>query len=216
MRAMILAAGRGERMRPLTDTVPKPLLIVQGKPLLVHHLIALEKAGVTQVVINHAWLGEKIEALIGDGAAYGLKVSYSSEPAGGLETAGGIFQALPLLGSAPFIVVNGDIWCDYPFATLPLQIQGLAHLVMVDNPTQHPKGDFSINNGLLSIASDNALTYSGIALFHPEFFKKSQPGRYPLAPLLRQQIAKGRVSGEYYPGVWCDVGTPERLNELNL
>ncbi|VAW85659.1 Nucleotidyl transferase possibly involved in threonylcarbamoyladenosine formation [hydrothermal vent metagenome] len=215
MRAMILAAGRGERMRPLTDTTPKPLLMVQGKPLLIHHLIALEKAGVTQVVINHAWFGEKIEALVGDGAAYGLQVSYSPEPAGGLETAGGIFQALPLLGNAPFIVVNGDVWCDYPFAALPSQIQGVAHLVMVDNPAQHPEGDFSLNNGLLSNASDNALTYSGIAVFHPDFFAKCQPGRYPLAPLLRQQIVKGRVSGEYYPGVWCDVGTPERLDELN-
>lgn len=215
MRAMILAAGRGERMRPLTDITPKPLLTVQGKPLLVHHLIALEKAGITQVVINHAWLGEKIEALVGDGVAYGLQVSYSPEPAGGLETAGGIFQALPLLGDAPFIVVNGDVWCDYPFAALPSQIQGVAHLVMVDNPAQHPEGDFSINNGLLSNASDNALTYSGIAVFHPDFFAKCQPGRYPLAPLLRQQMAKGQVSGEYYHGVWCDVGTPERLEELN-
>ncbi len=215
MRAMILAAGRGERMRPLTDTTPKPLLMVQGKPLLVHHLIALEKAGVSQVVINHAWLGEKIEALVGDGTAYGLRVSYSPEPAGGLETAGGIFQALPLLGDAPFIVVNGDVWCDYPFAALPAQIQGVAHLVMVDNPAQHPDGDFSLNNGLLSSASDNALTYSGIALFHPDFFAKCQPGRYPLAPLLRQQMVKGRVSGEYYSGAWCDVGTPKRLEELN-
>ncbi len=216
MRAMILAAGRGERMRPLTDATPKPLLKVQEKPLLVHHLIALKHAGVSQVVINHAWLGEQIEALIGDGAEYGLQVKYSPEPAGGLETAGGIFHALPLLGGEPFIVVNGDIWCDYPFKALPSQLQGVAHLVMVDNPPQHPEGDFSLHQQQLALSSDNALTYSGIAVFHPDFFAKCQAGRYPLAPLLREQIAQQKVSGEYYPGSWCDVGTPERLCKLNL
>ncbi len=216
MRAMILAAGRGERMRPLTYSTPKPLLKVQKKPLLIHHLIALKEAGVSQVVINHAWLGEQIEALIGDGAKYGLQVRYSAEPAGGLETAGGIFHALPLLGSEPFIVVNGDIWCDYPFKKLPSQLEGVAHLVMVDNPAQHSKGDFSLNKRQLSLSPHHALTYSGIAVFHPDFFAKCQAGRYPLAPLLKEQIVKKRVSGEYYPGTWCDVGTPERLHQLNL
>ncbi len=216
MRAMILAAGRGERMRPLTDRTPKPLLKVQEKPLLVHHLMALKRAGVSQVVINHAWLGEQIEALIGDGTEHGLQVTYSPEPAGGLETAGGIFRALPLLGSEPFIVVNGDIWCDYPFKELPPQLEGVAHLIMVDNPIQHPKGDFSLNERQLSLSANNALTYSGIAVLHPDFFAKCQAGRYPLAPLLREQIVKKRVSGEYYPGAWCDVGTPERLHQLNL
>jgi len=215
MRAMILAAGRGERMRPLTDHVPKPLLTVKGRPLLAYHLAALGQAGIEEVVINYAWLGEKIEQTIGDGSQYGLRVRYSPEIPGGLETGGGIYQALPLLGDAPFIVVNGDIWCDYSFLTLPVEPKGLAHLVMVDNPNHHQCGDFVLQDGRLSLNGGRTLTYSGIAVFRPAFFAGCSDGRFPLAPMLRQQIADGEVSGEYYSGEWCDVGTPERLAGLN-
>ncbi len=216
MRAMILAAGRGERMRPLTDKLPKPLLSVQGRSLLEYHLIALAKAGVEQVVINHAWLGGKIEAAIGDGKQYGLRVYYSAEPSGGLETGGGILKALPLLGDVPFIVVNGDVWCDYPFSRLPKQLTGLVHLVMVNNPSHNVEGDFFLNDGQIVQQGDMTLTYSGIAVFHPHFFVNCEPGKFPLAPLFRRCIASGEMSGEYYEGEWCDVGTPERLKKLNL
>lgn len=215
MRAMILAAGRGERMRPLTDQTPKPLLMVKDRPLLAYHLMALAQAGIHEVVINHAWLGEQIEHAIGDGHQYGVQVSYSPEIPGGLETGGGIFQALPLLGDEPFVVVNGDIWCNYPFGSLPAEPNGLAHLVMVDNPVHHPKGDFVLDDGRLLLKGERTLTYSGVAVFRKEFFAECKPGRFPLAPLLRQHISHGQVSGEYYSEVWCDVGTPERLAGLN-
>lgn len=215
MRAMILAAGRGERMRPLTDSTPKPLLEVAGKPLIVHHLLALAEAGVTQVVINHAWLGKKIEMALGDGKKFGIQITYSPEPEGGLETAGGIIQALPLLGEQPFWVINGDIWCDYPLSQLPSQLEGLAHLVMVDNPEHHPKGDFALEGGKLDLVGQPLLTYSGIAVFSPEFFSGYMPGRLALAPLLRQRIESQQVSGERHYGSWCDVGTPQRLEQLN-
>ena len=215
MRAMILAAGRGERMRPLTDQTPKPLLEVAGSALIIHHLLKLAELGVERVVINHAWLGAKIEEALGNGSNFGLEICYSVEPEGGLETAGGIIQALPLLGDQPFLVINGDVWCDYPFSRLSSQFKGLAHLVMVDNPAHHPQGDFNLSEGELGMEGELLLTYSGIAVFKPEFFLGCEPGHLALAPLLRQRIALKQVSGEYYSGRWCDVGTPQRLEQLN-
>ncbi len=215
MKAMILAAGRGERMRPLTDDTPKPLLLIGSKPLIVWHLERLAIAGIKEVVINHAYLGEKIVNALGDGSAWGMKIQYSQEE-NALETAGGIANALPFLGDAPFLVVNGDIFTEINFATLRLQPPNLAHLVMVDNPTQHPDGDFSILSGSLSNEGHTKLTFSGIGVYHPSLFaniKRGQPAK--LAPLLREAMAKGLVGGEYYEGVWHDIGTPERLAVLN-
>lgn len=211
---MILAAGRGERMRPLTDRVPKPLLPVAGRPLIVHHLLALAAAGITDIVINHAHLGDRIEQQLGDGRAYGVALRYSAEPDGALETGGGILQALPLLGSAPFVVVNGDVWSDFPYARLPRQPAGLAHLVLVDNPPHHPHGDFSLVAGRVRPRAATTLTYSGIAVLTPALFAGCRPGRFPLAPLLRAASDHDQVGGEYWPGRWVDVGTPERLQAL--
>ncbi|MDF1529029.1 MAG: nucleotidyltransferase family protein [Sedimenticola sp.] len=213
---MILAAGRGERMRPLTDTTPKPLLQVAGKPLIQYHVEALVRAGIKQLVVNHAHLGEQIIDFLGTGERWGVSISYSAEPPGALETGGGIHQALPLLGSAPFWVVNGDVWTDYAFAPYTLSAGTLAHLVMVDNPTQHPAGDFVLNaDGLLSADAGQRFTYSGIGLYRPELFSGCSAGIFPLAPLLREAMARGRVSGEYYAGGWMDIGTPERLAALD-
>ncbi len=215
MRSMILAAGRGERMRPLTDTTPKPLLEAGGQTLIEYHLQALKRAGIEEVVINHAWLGEKIEALLGTGERHGLHIRYSPEAPTALETAGGIIQALPLLGDEPFLVVNGDIWTDYPFERLPDQPEGLAHLVMVDNPPQHPEGDFVLSRGQLRPEGPGPrLTFSGIGVYRPELFAGLAPGVRPLAPLLVEAMAQGQVSGEHYQGQWSDVGTPERLEAL--
>ncbi len=214
MKAMILAAGRGERMRPLTDRLPKPLLPVGGRPLIEYHLSALAGAGIREIVINHAWLGECIEQVLGDGSRWGVRLHYSPEKEG-LETGGGIFNALPLLGGEPFVVVNGDVWCNYPFARLPEQPAGIAHLVLVDNPTHHPKGDFSLREGRVRADGKLRLTYSGIAVLRPELFAGCSPGRFPLAPLLRRAMAAGEVSGEHYRGRWIDVGTPDRLDELD-
>lgn len=218
MHAMILAAGRGQRLRPLTDTTPKPLLEVGDKPLIEHHLERLATAGVEHVVINLAWLGEQIRAHLGDGRRWGLQLHYSVEPGGALETAGGIVQALPLLGDRPFMVVNGDVLTDYPFASLTdLQPPGTAHLVLVDNPEHHPKGDFALPDDSplphcrLPQTGKPALTFSGIALYRPDFFAGLAPGRRPLAPLLREAIARRQVTGEHYRGKWLDVGTRERL-----
>ncbi len=210
MRAMILAAGKGERMRPLTLTTPKPLIPVAGVPLIEYHLRALAQAGVKEVVINHAWLGDKIEAHVGDGARFGVQVVYSKESQP-LETGGGIYKALPLLGDQPFIVVNGDVLTDYDFAALHKPLQGLAHLVLINNPEHHPEGDFSLQQGRVVSAATDTLTYSGIAVLHPELFLDCQAGAFKLAPLLRQAIAQGRVSGEHFNGCWIDVGTQERL-----
>ncbi len=215
MKAMILAAGRGERMRPLTDRIPKPLLPVGGRPLIEYHLVALAEAGFTEVVINHAWLGEQIERALGDGRRWGVAIRYSPEPPGGLETAGGIIHALPLLGPAPFLVVNGDVWCNYPFARLPKEPAGLAHLVLVDNPPHHPQGDFALVGDRVEAEGEQRFTYGGIAVLRPELFAGSPPGRLPLAPLLRKAMSLGRVSGEHFEGDWYDVGTPDRLNEVN-
>jgi MurNAc alpha-1-phosphate uridylyltransferase len=215
MKAMILAAGRGERMRPLTDTVPKPLLCIGGQTLIEHHIQALARAGITELVINHAHLGEKIENALADGSAYGVHISYTREPEGALETGGGIFNALRLLGSEPFLVVNGDIWTDFEFSQLPEQPGGMAHLVMVDNPAHHAQGDFSLSSGLLSQHGPAMLTFSGIGVYRPELFADCTAGSFPLAPLLRQAMDNGQVSGEHYTGSWFDIGTPERLDAIN-
>jgi len=222
---MILAAGRGERMRPLTDTVPKPLLPVGGKPLIVWHLERLAAAGLREVVINHAHLGAQIEAALGDGARWGLAIRYSPEPVGALETAGGITNALLLLGREhPFLVINGDIHCDWDVARAAhaLAAGDLAHLVLVPNPPQHPAGDFCLAAGRVGAdpaaakAKGEACTFSGIGVYRPELFADIVPGQpAKLAPLLRAAMAQDRVSGEYHGGRWTDVGTPARLAELD-
>ncbi|HEY5791532.1 MAG TPA: nucleotidyltransferase family protein [Gammaproteobacteria bacterium] len=215
MRAILLAAGRGERMRPLTDTTPKPLLRVAGRSLAEHHLRALAAAGITEVVVNLAHLGAQSEAALGDGRRYGVQLGYSREPDGALETGGGILQALELLGPEPFAVVNGDTWSDFPFARLPARPDGLAHLVLVDNPAHHPGGDFSLAGGRVRTAGGATLTYSGIAVLDPALFAGCRPGRFPLAPLLHAALARDAVAGEHWRGRWCDVGTPERLRALD-
>ncbi|MFK3771817.1 N-acetylmuramate alpha-1-phosphate uridylyltransferase MurU [Pseudomonas sp. NPDC089406] len=215
MKAMILAAGKGERMRPLTLHTPKPLVQAAGKPLIEYHLEALARAGFTEVVINHAWLGEQIEAHLGDGQRFGLSIRYSPEGEP-LETGGGIFKALPLLGDEPFLLVNGDIWTDYDFAGLRAPLGGLAHLVLVDNPGHHGRGDFRLLDGRVVDGDDapGTLTFSGISVLHPALFEGCQPGAFKLAPLLRQAMAEGRVSGERHSGLWVDVGTLERLADV--
>ncbi|HXQ99015.1 MAG TPA: nucleotidyltransferase family protein [Pseudomonas sp.] len=211
MKAMILAAGKGERLRPLTLHTPKPLVRVGGVPLIEYHLRALEAAGVAEVVINHAWLGQQIEDYLGDGQRLGLNIRYSPEGEP-LETGGGIFRALPLLGDEPFLVVNGDIWTDCDFAGLAAPLKGLAHLVLVDNPLHHPGGDFALVDGQVrDDASLPRLTYSGIAILHPQLFAGCSDGAFKLAPLLRDAMAKGQVTGEHFSGRWVDVGTHERL-----
>lgn len=227
MIAMILAAGRGERMRPLTDHTPKPLLQAGGKPLIAWHIERLVRAGITELVINHAHLGEQIEQALGDGKKFGANIRYSDEGTA-LETAGGIAYALHLLGSEPFAVVNGDIYCDYDFARLPAlatQMQhnhDSAHLVMVDNPPHHPNGDFALHAGRVLAESrildpvSCLLTFSGIGLYQPSLFADIAHGsKAPLAPLLREQIAQGKVGGEHHRGIWIDIGTPQRLNQLD-
>jgi len=226
MRAMILAAGRGERMRPLTDHTPKPLLQAGGKPLIVWHIERLVRAGITDLVINHAHLGEQIEQALGDGSRYGAHIEYSDEGSA-LETAGGIAFALHLLGDGPFAVVNGDIWCDYDFGALPARAATLAangdmaHLVLVDNPEHNPNGDFYLHEGRLTGSAigtqHSALTFSGIGLYQPALFPNITRGsKAPLAPLLREQIALNRISAEHHRGLWMDIGTPQRLHELDL
>jgi N-acetyl-alpha-D-muramate 1-phosphate uridylyltransferase len=213
MKAMILAAGRGERMRPLTDKLPKPLLPVAGKPLIVHHIERLAAAGFGEVVINHAYLGEMIESYLGSGRQWGVEIRYSPEGQA-LETGGGIFRALPLLGDEPFLVINGDIWSDIDLSTLSLSAGDLAHLVLVPNPAHHKQGDFRLYQGRLSDESGECLTFSGIGIYHPYLFNHCRQEAFPLAPLLRQAIEIGRVSGECFSGMWIDVGTPQRLQEL--
>ena len=213
---MILAAGRGERMRPLTDHTPKPLLKVAGKPLIVWHIERLARAGICDLVINHAHLGQQIEDLLGDGAQWGVHIRYSREGEGrALDTGGGIFRALPLLGGAPFLVVNADVWCDLDPRQLNLGADDLVQLVMVDNPPQHPAGDFHLAGGRLSATAEPRLTYSGIGIYHPELFDGCSAGAFPLAPLLRSAMTAGRAGGEHYRGRWTDVGTPQRLAELD-
>lgn len=217
MKAMILAAGRGERMRPLTDHTPKPLLMAGGKPLIAWHLERLAATGFRDIVINHAHLGEQIEAALGDGAKWGLTIRYSPEPPGALETAGGIAQALPLLGDGAFLVINGDIYCDWDFKRAPALSDRLAHLVMVANPAHHAGGDFCLDGGKVGYAGRvQTLTYAGIGIFSPAFFATVPPGRpLKLRPLLDAAIAAGTLTGERHDGRWVDVGTPERLAELD-
>ncbi|MFQ2457861.1 N-acetylmuramate alpha-1-phosphate uridylyltransferase MurU [Aeromonas sp. 25-248] len=214
MKAMILAAGRGERMRPLTDLLPKPLLAAGGKPLIVHHIEKLKAAGVTTLVINHAWLGHKLVAALGDGSALGVSIHWSAEESA-LETAGGIVQALPLLGSEPFLVINGDTWLDLDYRALVNQPLGedLAHLWLVPNPPQHPQGDFSLQAG--RVLDTPALTFSGVGLYHPAAFAGLPSGARKLAPLLRDWMAQGRVGGSLLAGEWRDIGTVDRLRELD-
>lgn len=226
-KAMILAAGRGERMRPLTDDVPKPLLKAGGKALIEYQLINLARAGFVDIVINHAYLGEKIEQTLGSGERYGVNIQYSAE-AVVLETAGGIANALPLLAgqadSTPFLVVNADIYCEIDY-TLLIPIlhamrhqpdQRLAHLVLIDNPAHHREGDFALRGGWVTLAEAARLTFSGIGVYQPQLFRGIEPGQaVKLAPLLRRAIADGNVSGQHFPGQWIDVGTPERLEFLD-
>ncbi|MBF8164358.1 N-acetylmuramate alpha-1-phosphate uridylyltransferase MurU [Ectopseudomonas hydrolytica] len=215
MKAMILAAGKGERLRPLTLHTPKPLVKAAGVPLIEYHVRALVAAGFTELVINHAWLGQQIEGYLGDGSRFGAHIVYSPEGEP-LETGGGIFKALPLLADEPFLVVNGDIFTDYPFAELRKPMSGLAHLVLVDNPAHHPQGDFVLAMGQVQDAESlgERLTYSGIAVLHPRLFAACQPGAFKLAPLLRSAMQQGQVSGERHAGCWIDVGTHERLAEV--
>ncbi|MBH8610908.1 N-acetylmuramate alpha-1-phosphate uridylyltransferase MurU [Pseudomonas mohnii] len=215
MKAMILAAGKGERMRPLTLTTPKPLVRAGGVPLIEYHLRALAAAGFDEIVINHAWLGQQIEDYLGDGSRYGVHIQYSPEGEP-LETGGGIFRALPLLGDEAFVVVNGDIWTDYDFSVLHQPIVGLAHLVLANNPDHHPAGDFQLIDGQVRDARPDVatLTYSGIAVLHPQLFEGCSAGAFKLAPLLRSAMASGQVSGERLNGQWVDVGTHERLAQV--
>lgn len=215
MKAMILAAGRGERMRPLTDDTPKPLLRIGGQTLIERHVYALSQAGITGLVINVAHLGEQLVAALGDGTSYGVEISYSREPDAALETGGGIHHALPLLGKAPFVVINADIWTDFPYDTLPPQPDGQAHLVLVNNPAHHAGGDFALTGNRVSGHGPVMLTFSGIGVYRPELFADCKPGSFPLAPLLRKAMDAGQVSGEFYSGSWFDIGTPERLDEVN-
>lgn len=217
MKAMILAAGRGERMRPLTDHTPKPLLQVAGKPMIVWHLERLAAAGFKEIVINHAHLGMQIEQTLRNGDDWGLSITYSPEKVA-LETAGGIANALHLLGDAPFLVVNGDTYTDIDFAGLKMKLEpeNLAHLVLINNPPQHPAGDFALLGDQVKQLGEPMLTFSGVAVYAPALFKNVAAGSSAkLAPLLRHAMDEGRVTGQHHAGIWHDVGTPQRLDDLN-
>jgi MurNAc alpha-1-phosphate uridylyltransferase len=216
MKAMVLAAGRGERMRPLTDHTPKPLLVVGGKPLIAWHLQALAGAGIREVVVNLSWLGAQIRAALGDGRQFGLQIQYSEEGSPPLETGGGIFHALPLLGPAPFLVVNGDIFTDIDLSSLRLPAAADARLVMVSNPPQHAQGDFVLDGERLVMGAGPTLTYSGIGIFSPALFAGCTGGQFPLLPLLTRAIAAGRLQGQHHTGQWLDIGTPDRLAALRV
>ncbi len=219
MKAMILAAGRGERLRPLTDTTPKPLIEVAGKPLIVHHLERLRDAGFTHILINTSWLADKIKAYLGDGARHGVQIHYSYEGPEPLETGGGIFKALPQLGREPFLAVNGDIYTDFPFETLKhrLKQDDLAHLVMVPNPTHHPVGDFHLTTtGHLRPEGEPKLTYSGIGVYKAAFFQDCRAGKFALVPLMRSAMAVEALSGESYAGLWDDVGNMASLRKYQV
>jgi len=228
MKALIFAAGKGERMRPLTDHTAKPLLIVGGKPLIVWHIEKLAALGVRDIVINTSWLADRFEPALGDGSRWGLRLRYSFEGTEPLETGGGMLQALAFLGATPFLAVNGDIWTDYDFARLPREPDGVAHLVMVNNPPQHPRGDFSLTDeGRLLATGESRLTFAGIGVYRPSLLDDWQsvignapgadqtPPRFKLAPLLSAAMGRGKISVEHHPGRWTDVGTPERLTALN-
>ncbi len=216
MNAMILAAGRGRRMRPLTDRCPKPLLEVAGQPLIARHLEGLARAGCDTVVVNVAWLGDQLRSYLGDGSAWGLRVVISDEGGEGLETAGGIVRALPWLRHGPFWVINGDIWTDFELASLPRRPPGLGHLVLVDNPPHNPDGDFSLRGSrVANRRGQPGLTYAGIASFSPGLFDGCSEAVAPLGPLLRAAADRGELAGSHHRGEWFDVGTPERLAEVD-
>ena len=215
MKAMVMAAGRGERMRPLTDHTPKPLVEVAGRPLIVHVLERLKRAGFHDIVVNHAWLGDRIVAALGDGSCFGLRITWSPEPNGALEVGGGIRHALPLLGEAPFLALNADVWCDYPLERLRLAPAGVAHLLLVDNPPHHREGDFHLRDGLVVPDGRSSLTFSGIGVYRPALFLGDLPDRFPLTTVLRPAVAGGEVSGERHAGRWFDVGSLARLEALN-
>lgn len=214
MRAMILAAGRGERLRPLTDRQPKPLVPVAGKPLIEYHLEGLAGAGFRSIVINQGYLGDTLPAALGDGSRWGVDIHWSDEQPDILGTGGGIFKALPLLGSGPFLVVNGDLWTRFPFARLRAVKCDHAHLVMVPNPDHNPDGDFSLQGPLVRESGPNKLTYAGIAVYHPRIFRDCEPGAFSLVPPLLEAMQNHIVTGECYSGEWNDIGTPERLAQL--
>jgi MurNAc alpha-1-phosphate uridylyltransferase len=227
MKALILAAGLGERMRPLTNTTPKPLLIAGGKPLILWHLEKLAAIGVRDVVVNTSWLADQFPQQLGDGSRWDLRLHYSYEGATPLETGGGMCNALTLLGDGPFLALNGDIWTDYDFGRLPREPRGDAHLVLVDNPPQHPHGDFALHDGLVASDGEPRLTFAGIGLYRPALFDgwrdiignapgvDELPPRFKLAPLLRAAMARGAATGEHHRGRWTDVGTPARLAQLD-
>ena len=201
-------------MRPLTDTRPKPLLPVAGKPLLQYHVEALARAGFTELVINHARFGDRIEEFLTDGAALGVKIRYSAEGNSPLGTGGGIKQALPLLGEEPFLVINGDIWTDFPLNTLSTTFPGQAHIVLVPNPGHHPQGDFALQDKEVSDSGQPRYTFSGIGVYHPSLFAPIKEQKFPLAPVLRQAMEQRQVTGELHGGGWFDIGTPERMAAL--
>jgi N-acetyl-alpha-D-muramate 1-phosphate uridylyltransferase len=215
MKAMILAAGRGERMRPLTEKLPKPLLEVGGHRLIEYHLASLVDLGVRDVVVNLSWHGERIREALGDGAARGLSIRYSEEGPEPLGTGGGLFAALPLLGDDPFLVLNGDVWTDFPLRSLAAPTRSLAHLVLVENPEHHPDGDFGLEAGGRASAGPGKLTFSGISMLDPALFAGCAPGFFALKPLLDAALAAGRLTGQRYGGAWRDVGTPARLAALD-
>ena len=228
MKALVFAAGFGERMRPLTERTPKPLLEAGGQPLIVWHLRKLAALGIDEVVVNTSWLAAQFPAMLGDGARFGLRIAYSHEGEVPLETGGGMLNALRLLGDAPFVAVNGDVWSDFDFARLPREPAGLAHLVLVDNPTHHPHGDFRLDaDGRVHADGAPRLTFAGIGVYRPQLLARwreaigpapgadAVPPRFPIAPLLRAAMAEGRVDGERHAGRWTDAGTPQRLHELD-
>ena len=216
MKAMILAAGRGERMRPLTDHTPKPLLQTAGKPIIEYTILQLAAAGFTDMVINTAHLGEQLPATLGNGERWGVNIRYSHEGKQALETAGGIIHALPLLGDEPFLVVSGDIATDFDFAKLRKRPLAMMHLVLINNPPHHAEGDFHLaENGQLSSNPSPKLTFSGIGIYHPDLFRHQPAGIRKLRPLIEAAILKNQVSGEHFTGFWMDIGTPERLRALH-
>jgi len=214
MRAMILAAGRGERLRPLTDELPKPLLEIDGKPLIEFHLEALAGAGFREIVINLGHLGDSLPLTLGDGSRWGLNIHWSDEQPEALETGGGIFKALPQLGSAPFLVINGDVWTDFPFARLRAVKCDWAHLVMVPNPAHNPAGDFALTGARMGKKGERKLTFSGIGVYNPRLFDGCEPGKFSVVPLLRSAMDQHLVTGEEFQGEWSDIGTPERLESI--
>lgn len=215
MRAMILAAGRGERLRPLTDQLPKPLVPIAGKPLIEYHLSALAAAGFREVVINQGHLGSQLPEALDNGQRWGINIHWSDEQPEALETGGGIFKALPLLGSSPFLVINGDVWTDYPLARLRAVKCDWAHLVMVPNPAHNPTGDFALEGARITEEGEPRLTFSGIGVYHPRLFSSCEAGKFSIVPLLRSAMTNHLVTGEKFTGAWDDIGSPERLEKLN-